>query len=482
MASHPLPDGALAEFSALMQQLVAEHATSYTDLSRRITYSRQQISRAANGQEVPSEGLARALDDALSADQRLVGLRGRADRERHARRLGINLAGFTQTSDEQEEAGSTNRRAFVTVDPVSDALHEEKPTDRREFVALPALSALVPGQNLPTDRSPSIVSMSDDADNALRALSRADDAAPSEVIDLLWSGVRRLAHAYGDQLTFLVDDLVIARKAAFRLLDDATTPAKSRDLYFLAGIVCAMLAHTARDRGQPDTALSYQHSALLCADRSGHSGLRIFARTEQAATAYWTGHHTESARLARMATDEARSVRGSLSVLPAVQEARAWAAAGRADLATDAITRAADLRDSVTPDDLDDIGGILALPLPEQLGIVAGTAAWLPSAPDAERAARQAIHAFQTAAPHERSYNSEAIAHADLALACVRLGSLDEAASAVAPILDVPPTRRVHQIQTSVARVAHALTDARFEHSTTARDAVAAIHSFRDAG
>src|SRR6185369_5872615 len=176
------------------------------------------------------------------------------------------------------------------------------------------------------------------------------------------------------------------RRAAFRLLDRPNPPARGRDLYFLAGTICTMLAHTARDLGRLDAALAYQNSALLCAERSGHDGLRLFARTEQVATAYWTGDYTKSAELAQLAAAETPSFTGSLSVLPVIQEARAWAATGRADLATAAIARAADLRDRVTPDDLDAIGGILSLPLPEQLGIVAGTAAWLPDAQAAERA------------------------------------------------------------------------------------------------
>ncbi|WP_045878034.1 hypothetical protein [Pseudofrankia sp. DC12] len=320
--------------------------------------------------------------------------------------------------------------------------------------------------------------MTGDAGDALRFLVRVDDALPAEFVDLLSSDVRRLARAYGDQLTFLADDLVVARRAAFRLLDRSNSPARGRDLYFLAGTICAMLAHTARDMGQREAALSYQQSALLCAERSGHHGLRVFVRTEQSATAYWTGDYTESANLAMLAAAEAPSFTGSLSVLPAIQEARAWAAAGRADLSAAAIGKATDLRDHVRLDDLDAIGGILALPLPEQLGIVAGTAAWLPDAPNAERAAQRAVEAFQTAAPHERSYNSEAIARADLALARLRQGVLDGAADAVTPILDIPPERRVHQIRTSVARVAHALRDDRFRDSTAARDTAAAIESF----
>ena len=330
------------------------------------------------------------------------------------------------------------------------------------------------------DRPPSgkATLLAHDAEDTLRFLAHSEDATPGEVLDLLWSDVRRLARTYGDRLTFLVDDLVTTRRAVFRLLREPNPPARSRDLYFLGGVVCAMLAHASRDLGQHDGTLAYQHGALRCADHAGHEGLRLFVRTEQAATAYWTGDYTASAQLAQQAGAETDAVRGSLAVLPAIQEARAWAAAGRVDLANMALARADDRRVQVTADDLDDLGGILAFPLPEQLGIAAGTAAWLPDAAQAERAAQNAIAAYETAAPAERSYNSEAIARADLALARARQAAVDGAIDAIAPVLAIPPERRVHQIRTSVTRVSHVLSTPTFHGSIPARDALAAIEAF----
>ncbi|MBL7492512.1 hypothetical protein I6A60_06830 [Frankia sp. AgB1.9] len=407
--------------------------------------------------------------------------------------IGAGTHGITDRQAKRWLAGTLVTRPFPAACRVLEAMFDQPAaallgppasTTASALTPVPRNADTYPGRAAPApSQRPGHLSgkatlMAEDAEDTLRFLARAEDASPAEILDLLWSDVRRLARTYGDRLTFLAEDLVTARRAVFRLLEAPNSPARSRDLYFLGGVVCAMLAHTSRDLGQHDSTQAYQRSALLCADRAGHDGLRLFVRTEQAATAYWAGQHTASAHLAQQAADEARTVRGSLAVLPAIQEARAWAAAGRAGLATAALTRASDLRDQITPDDLDDLGGILALPLPEQLGIAAGTAAWLPDAAGAERAAQHALTAYETAPPAERSYNSEAIARADLALARVRGAALDGAIDAIAPVLAIPPERRVHQIRASVTRVSHALSGPRFRGSATARDTVAAVEAF----
>lgn len=316
-----------------------------------------------------------------------------------------------------------------------------------------------------------------DAESALRFLVRAENANSPEILALLWNETRRLTRTYGDSLTWLVDDLVIARKAVFRLLDSPAGPRQTRDLYFLGGILCSMLAHTSRDLGRLDSTRSYQETALLCAERAGHAGLYIVVRTEQAASAYWQGLYPESVRYARLGNEAAR-VRGSIAVLPAVQEARAWAAMGNAEMTRAALDQGRRIRDCVTNDDLDEMGGMMRFSLPEQLGIVAGTAAWLPDPIEAEQAAAEAVNAYRSAAPADHSFNSDAIAHADLALSRVRQRALDGASDAVGSVLRVPPERLVLPIRSSLERLHHSLVDPVFRGSRDAHDMASEIESF----
>jgi tetratricopeptide (TPR) repeat protein len=110
------PNQALAELSTHLRDLIAARGTNNSALERRTGYRRQSISDAVNGHHVPSADLAQALDDALRAGGRIVGLRNAADREKKARRLNL--------------------------DPTPPAGEEDGATDRREFLELGALSAL----------------------------------------------------------------------------------------------------------------------------------------------------------------------------------------------------------------------------------------------------------------------------------------------------------------------------------------------------
>ncbi len=328
----------------------------------------------------------------------------------------------------------------------------------------------------PVDRHSS---MSTDADETLRFLARAENAPAPEVIQLLWIQVRHFARSYGDHLSRHLDELVIARRAAFRLLDSPTEPRQARDIYLLAGLVCAMLAHASRDLGDTRRAIIYQDAALLCADRSGHPGLRIVARTEQAATAYWMKDFTHSVQYTDLATLDAERVRGSIAVLPFVQQARAYAALGDTDRSRHALTRSHHARDRVDPDDLDEIGGLMRLSLPEQLGIVAGAAAWLPDPAEAERAAYDAVTAYREAPYADRSHNSEAIAQADLAIARLRLHALDGAEDALRPVLAIPEPRRVLPIREGVQRAGTLLrADPYYESAPAGRRLFAEVQEF----
>jgi len=321
--------------------------------------------------------------------------------------------------------------------------------------------------------------MTEDADDTLRFLVRAENASASEVIAILRNEVLRLSRSYGDHLASQLDNLAVLRKALFRMLDSPVEPRQARDIYFLAGLVCVMLAHASRDVGDTRKASIYQDAALLCADRSGHRGLRMTVRTEQAATSYWMRDYQSSILFTELAHTDAEHVHGSVAVLPYVQQARAYAALGDLDSSRRALLTSHRKREHVEPDDLDEIGGLMRLSLPEQLGIVAGTAAWFPDARESERAAHDAVTAYNHAPHQDRSHNSEAIARADLAIAHVRLHSLDSARDTLTPLFTIPEPYRVLPIRQGMHRV-HTLltTDPIYRTTPAAHDLTSAIDDF----
>ena len=344
-------------------------------------------------------------------------------------------------------------------------------------LASPRDHAQPPSLERPAEES--ATPMTEDADDTLRFLVRAENASASEVIAILRNEVLRLSRSYGDHLASQLDNLAVLRKALFRMLDSPVEPRQARDIYFLAGLVCVMLAHASRDVGDTRKASIYQDAALLCADRSGHRGLRMTVRTEQAATSYWMRDYQSSILFTELAHTDAEHVHGSVAVLPYVQQARAYAALGDLDSSRRALLNSHRKRDHVEPDDLDEIGGLMRLSLPEQLGIVAGTAAWFPDARESERAAHDAVTAYNHAPHQDRSHNSEAIARADLAIAHVRLHSLDSARDTLTPLFTIPEPYRVLPIRQGMHRV-HTLltTDPIYRTTPAAHDLTSAIDDF----
>ncbi|CAI7976590.1 hypothetical protein FRAHR75_2760001 [Frankia sp. Hr75.2] len=243
--------------------------------------------------------------------------------------------------------------------------------------------------------------------------------------------------------------------------------------------MCAMLVHAARDLGHTERALMYERTALLCAERAGHPGLHVIVGTEQAATAYWMARYTDSIRYTEHAQQHADHVHGSIAALPSVQQARAYAAIGDVDHARAALATSHHIRERIRTDDLDEIGGLMRLSHPEQLGIIAGTAAWLPNLAEAERAAVDAVTAYTNAPYADRSHNSHAIARADLALAHIRQHELDGARQALQPLLAIPPQHRVLPIRAGAHRLSTALrTDPAYHRSPQARDLTATINAY----
>ncbi len=68
------------------------------------------------------------------------------------------------------------------------------------------------------------------------------------------------------------------------------------------------------------------------------------------------------------------------------------------------------------------------------------------------------LDAYAMAPAQDRDFGSVPIARSVLAVARVSQGQVDGAAEALAPVLDLPPSQRIHQIVISVERVRSALS------------------------
>jgi hypothetical protein len=301
-----------------------------------------------------------------------------------------------------------------------------------------------------------------------------------ETLDQLRDEVARLAVAYPQQpLPALLGDLIELQDVAFRLLEGRQRPAEAAEMYLLAGAISGMLAKASHDLGDPRSAMTQARAAYVCADNAGHDGLRAWTRGLQSLIAYWAGWPNDAVRYAQLGADPATRTTGTSSVWLPAQEARAWAILGDADKVEDAIGRSRQARDQVQADDLDALGGILTFTRPRQLYYLADARVWLPGAEtQAERAATEAIAAYEAAQPAQRSFGDEAGARADQALARATGGDLEGAAQALRPVLDLPPDQRIGGVVSSVMRVHAVLRSPRLRGAPISRDTQLEIEAY----
>jgi hypothetical protein len=329
-----------------------------------------------------------------------------------------------------------------------------------------------------TDWQGQVIAMS--ADRARDFLTRAEASnVGAETIDQLADDVRRLVVAYQQQpLERLLGDMADTQDRAFTLLEGRQKPSQTRDLYLLAGVAAGLMAKASHDLGAPHDAMTHARAAYTCADNAGHDGLRAWTRGLQSLIAYWSTRLPDSVRYAEQGADAAARSRGTSAVWLASSQARALAALGRIEEAHAAVERAADTRDQVQPDELDDLGGLCTFSRPRQLYYAADALAWAASEADhTERLAVEALDAYAVAPAQDRAFGDEAGTRCALALARVQRGQLDGAAEAIAPVLDLPPAQRIHGIVTSVDHVNVALRQIE-QPGRTATDLLDAMQAF----
>lgn len=287
---------------------------------------------------------------------------------------------------------------------------------------------------------------------------RVMNVTSAESVELLTDEVRELALAYPTRpLADILSDLVRSQDDVFTLLERPQRPAESRDLYFLAGILGGMLGKASHDLGDPSAALSQSRTAWLCAEHSGHDGLRAWICGLQALISYWDDRPHESIRYAQRGSEFAqRAGNSSTAWLPA-SEARAWARLGNAERTQDAIERASAAWSSVRFDDLDELGGIARFTESRQIYFAADALAWLPPSQALTRYASQAVARYNDTSAPDWSFGDAAGSKTALAIAQVEQGNEDAAAETLTGVLNLPPERRINGIVHSVKRVHKAI-------------------------
>lgn len=291
-----------------------------------------------------------------------------------------------------------------------------------------------------------------------------------EVVDRIEDEVRELAAIFQrTSAPVILGRLVAVQDAVLASLELRQKPANGRQLYFLAAVISGMLAYIGNDLGKTPVALEHSRNGFLLAEYADDNGLRAWIKGIQSYVNFWAGRPRESVKYARQGAELAGA--GSGTTLPWLRasEARAWAALGDAEQARSLLQAADQAYEIVTPSNLDGFGGPCTYGRPRHLYYSARTLATLPELAETARDnAILAVDAYQDENDADWDYNCLADSRISLALARISLGELDGVAEPLAPVLELAPDQRVHDLVSTVTLVHRSLN--RFSSDQRARD------------
>ncbi|TCJ32431.1 helix-turn-helix transcriptional regulator [Parafrankia sp. BMG5.11] len=388
-------------------------------LATRVDVDQGLISKIETGAKQPSARLIKAIDDALSAGGELVSLHDQVAK------VGPNAGG-------DEHARIQREMVTVTADRA------------REFV-----------------------------------LSHKAQST-TEAIEQVFDEVRVLALAYPKRsLIDVLGPLSEVQETVFSLLEQKQKPAQAQLLYLLAGVTGGLLGKAAHDLSVPHAAMTHARTAFICADQADHDGLRAWVRGLQSLIAYWDRRPTAALRYAQSGAEFAARSGGTVAAWLPISEARAWAALGDLEQTRTAIKTAESAWERVSPDELDEIGGMCTFSPARHSYYAADALVLLPTETEtAESYSARAVAAYSDETRPEWAFGDQAGSHTGLALARIARGDLDGAADAIVPVLDLVPEQRINGVVHSVQRLHRAIASSSLGVDPAARDLQEEIETF----
>jgi len=269
------------------------------------------------------------------------------------------------------------------------------------------------------------------------------------------------------------------RSRLYTVLERRIWPRDQTEVYFLLGMLNALMADAANDLGSPGAAEELARSGLAYAVAIDHRPLKAWLRLELAVVARWTGQPLRCRNEARLGLESlAAGPNGALlHLLHGIASARL----GDADGARQAIPAATRAREDEYSDELLEIGGQFGFSRATQHYYAGSLSVEMPDAvPDAMAELEQAMELYE-AGPEPGEHHSlhcRMKALADLASARLRDGQLDAAESAAGVIFGLPPGQRAATLPRHLDRVRTELARPRYRGSALARDLDEQIEEF----
>jgi transcriptional regulator with XRE-family HTH domain len=267
---------------------------------------------------------------------------------------------------------------------------------------------------------------------------------PEATLEEITTEVERLTkeHLYSDSLSTF-SDTVQARNQVYRFLERQQYPRQTEHLYYLAAILCALLADWSACVGFRRAALEQTRASWAYAEIIGHNSLRLWCRTMQASLDYWSNRPQRALELAISATPWATEPLGRVGLYNSI--ALFSALTGQHNEARAALVAAFDAHDSSTGQSelFDRIGGMFSYSRAKLLQVSAITYLELDDIDNSEISAAAAVYLYESGPAELRAFGNEASARIDLGHARLLKNDVDGAQEALRPVLELPPAQRL---------------------------------------
>jgi len=417
---------------------------SQTELGVLVGYSRSTVANVETGrQHVPSHFWVKA-DEVVHAEGALFALSGETE---------------AAAMREREEAAQATRLYFVGV------VRDGGAAPGGQLARASGDAADAPGQMAGWLDAIAIA--------AGQAREHAENAAVTDVgpgtVEQFRADVVRLGRAYVSAPPlplFAAMHQALGRVQA--ALGHRMYPGQARDLNFLAGALCGLMANASLDLGREEAADDLARAAWTHGRVIDNGPLMGWARGTQALAAIWDHRYL----------DAIRHVQDGLAHLPAgagtarlhAIHARALAAHGEREEAAVAMAAAGNARGGAHWDELNDgVGGEFAFDEAKLWYYEALTLADAEDPARAEHAASVAISLYQGVPARSRSYGCEALARVQLARARLMGMKLDGAAEALGGMLSLDPQMRIGSLSEYLETCRELLRTPEYRGSNTAQ-------------
>jgi hypothetical protein len=252
-------------------------------------------------------------------------------------------------------------------------------------------------------------------------------------------------------------------------------PSRLADLYMAVGQVSGVLAYAALDLGDATSAAMHGAAAWHMANLVENDELRAWARGTQSLIARFNQEYVRAQLFAEEGLRFAGTDESKARLLCAA--AQCAANQGDAGRTLGFIRDTQRVRDGHASNGFD---GIFGFPLAKQMYYFASSLMWLSdreSLTAAGKYAQEAIELWRQWPQDERIVDDEALAHVYLATIRLKLGEVEGAAEAVAPILEIPLERKTSWMRKRVSDMRKILGE---EEAGDARSIISLRHKLTE--